>query len=178
MKRLLLILGTAILAAVPAGIPVVASAGPDNSAVAINTKDGNTVWRISMKVTRTNTNVLNTVNMALAYSSCTGCSTYAIAFDVVIDGNNPDVVTPENLAKAVNYECTECTTFADAIQFVIATDTPMKFTAQGHQELVTIRQDLKALRDSSYANLDELRAAVHAIAVRLAIVLRDDLVPQ
>jgi putative peptide zinc metalloprotease protein len=177
MKRALLILGTAVLTALPAGLPIAAHAGDDNGAVAINTKDGKTVWRISMKVTRTSSTVVNTVNLALAYSSCTGCSTYAIAFDVVLDGNNPNVVTPTNVAVAINYQCTDCTSYADATQVIVTGDTPMKFTPQGHKDLADIRHDLNALRHQDYATLDDLNAGVHALAVRLNYVVANELVP-
>src|SRR5256885_7541365 len=153
MKRALLILGTAVLTALPAGLPIAANAGDDNGAVAINTKDGKTVWRISMKVTRTSSSVVNTVNLALAYSSCTGCSSYAIAFDVVLDGNNPNVVTPMNMAVALNYQCTSCTSYADATQGVVTGHRPMKITPQGPQDPADIRHGPDAPRHQDFATL-------------------------
>jgi putative peptide zinc metalloprotease protein len=175
MKKLLLTIGATIMTALPAGIPIAAHAGGDNSAVAINTRDGKTVWRISMKVTRTSSDVVDNVNAAVAYASCTGCSTYAIAFDVVIDNNDPSVVTPTNLALAVNYQCTDCTTYADATQVVLTNGTPMKFTPQGHQELAAIRHDLNALRHEDLS-LDELIAQVDALGARLKAVVANELV--
>jgi putative peptide zinc metalloprotease protein len=177
MKRALLILGTALLTALPAGMPIVAQAGGDNGAVAINTKDGKTVWRISMKVTRTSSDTVDNANVAIAYSSCTGCSTYAVAFDIVLDGNDPSVVTPMNLAMAINYQCTDCSSYADATQVVLTGDTPMKFTPQGHKDLADIRHDLNALRHTDFATLDDLNVAVKALAVRLRYVVANELVP-
>jgi hypothetical protein len=166
-------------------VPVAAHAGDDNAAIAINTKDGKTIWRISMKVTRTNETVVNNVNIAFAYSSCTDCSTYAIAFDVLIDGNNPNVVTSENQAWAINYECTNCTTYADATQFNVTGPTPMKFTAQGRQELAGIRRDLNALRHGDFDCLwpvkgctNPLVPQVEALAERLNSVVANEVVPQ
>ena len=176
MKKLLLIVGTMIMTVLPAGAPIAAHASGDNAAVAINTKDGKTVWRISFKVTKTDSQVVNNVNVAFAYSSCTDCSTYAIAFDVVIDTNNPNVVTPTNLAVALNYLCTDCTTYADATQVVLTTGTPLKFTPQGHRDLADIRHDLNALKHQDLT-LDELNAQVRALAARLNWVVANELVP-
>src|SRR5437868_11114719 len=133
MKKIILVLGTLLMSALPAGVPIVAHA--DNAAVAINTTDGKTVWRISFKITRTNSDVVTESNIAFAYSSCTGCSTYAIAFQTVLMMNDPSVVTPTNMAIALNVLCTGCSTYADATQVNLTTDGPVHFTPEGNQEL-------------------------------------------
>ncbi len=174
MKKLILIVGTLLMGALPAGVPIVAHA--DNAAVAINTTDGKTVWRISFKITRTASDVVNQTNIAFAYSSCTDCSTYAIAFQTVLMTNDPSIVTPTNMAIALNYLCTDCTTYADATQVNLTTDGAVHFTPEGNQELAAIRHDLHALRHEDLA-LDDLAAQVHVLAERLNWVVATQLVP-
>jgi hypothetical protein len=176
MRKLLLIVGTFVLSVMPAGAPIVAHAG-DNTAVAINTTDGRTIWRIDFKISRTMSSVVTTGNAAVAISSCTDCQSYAIAVQAVLMMNDPSVVAPVNLALAENINCTDCIAFADAVQTNLTTDGPVHFTAEGNKQLVGIRHDLRDLADQQWTSLDALRDAVHAIALRLNNVIATELVP-
>ena len=176
MKKLLLILGTLVVSAVPAGVPIVANASGDSAAVAINTTDGKTVWRIQFHVVRDRTTIVNNANIAFAYSSCTGCQTYAISFQTVLDFNNATVVTPTNQAWAINYLCTSCVSYADATQVVLSTDTPMKFTPQGHQDLASIHSDLEMLRHEDLT-VDQLTTAVDSLSAKCVWVVANEMVP-
>ena len=162
IRNILITLGALAAVALPAGA-LPAYAGADNSAIAINTTDGKTVYRIAIKVTRNNTQVVTNTNIAFAYSTCTGCNTVAIAFQMVLETDNPIVVTPVNLAFAENFNCNSCTTYADATQAAIPTDGHAHFTALGNQTLASIRHDLEALRHDSLT-LDELAARVQTNA--------------
>jgi putative peptide zinc metalloprotease protein len=175
MRKLVLILGTVLMSALPAGVPILAHAD-DNSAAALNTTDGKTVWRISFQVSRSMSSVVDNTNIAFAYSSCTGCSTYAIAFQTVLGMNDPTVVTPTNLAVAINYQCVNCTTYADATQVVLTTGTNLHFTAQGNQDLASIRQQLEALRHANLT-LDQLAAQVNLLSQQLVWIVANELVP-
>ena len=63
--------------------------------------------------------VLN-VNEAHAYASCSNCVTVAVAFQVVLIMDNAQVVVPQNLSVAANYDCYRCITAAIASQLVLS----------------------------------------------------------
>ena len=65
--------------------------------------------------------VLN-VNEAHAYASCSNCVTVAVAFQVVLIMDDAQVVVPQNLAVAANYECYRCITAAIASQLVLSVE--------------------------------------------------------
>jgi putative peptide zinc metalloprotease protein len=112
----------------------------------------------------------------VAFSSCTDCSSTAIAIEVVLITGDASIVTPTNLALAYNFECQSCISIAEAYQFVFSTGGQVHFTAEGNQELAQIRRDLEALRKQDLTP-DELQARLEDIATRLIRVLRTQMVP-
>ncbi|MFL6003795.1 MAG: hypothetical protein ACJ72P_13390 [Nocardioides sp.] len=112
--------------------PLPPSAG-DNQAAAYNTTDGSTKYDVAFAlVWATGDEVLN-VNEAHAYASCSNCVTVAVAFQVVLIMDDAQVVVPQNLAVAANYQCYRCITAAIASQLVLSVeDTP------GHEQLLAL----------------------------------------
>jgi putative peptide zinc metalloprotease protein len=99
--------------------PLPPSAG-DNQAAAYNTTDDSTKYDIAFAlVWATGDEVLN-VNEAHAYASCSNCVTVAVAFQVVLIMDDAQVVVPQNLAVAANYQCYRCITAAIANQLVLS----------------------------------------------------------
>ena len=92
----------------------------DNQALAVNTADGTTVYKVAFALVwvEPGQNVLNT-NEAYAFADCHNCSTTAVAFQVVLIVGNAPVVAPENLSGALNYDCFACLTQALADQLVL-----------------------------------------------------------
>jgi putative peptide zinc metalloprotease protein len=182
VRKPLLVLLLALLAALgPAVAPAWADDGEggsrnDNAAVAVNLKDGASVFEFAFSVRQTMSDVIDHTNTAVAYSECEDCRTVALAVQVVLVASNPSVVTPENVAVAVNYECTSCETFAAAYQFVIGTDGPVQFTREGRRELNRIRQELRKLIRQDLP-FDELDARIDELMNRLRNVLDNELVP-
>jgi putative peptide zinc metalloprotease protein len=151
--------------------------GPnDNAAVAINLKDGASVFDFAFEVRQTMSDVIDHTNAAVSYSECEDCRTVALAVQVVLVASDPSIVTPENVAVAVNYECTSCETFAAAYQFVIGVDGPVRFTRAGRQELNRIRWELRKLIRQDLP-FDELQARIDELMDRLRWVLDNELVP-
>lgn len=150
--------------------------GDDNAAVAINLKDGASVFRFAFELRQTMNDVVDNTNAAVAYSQCEDCRTVALAVQIVLVASDPSVVTPENVAVAVNYECTSCETFAAAYQFVVGTDGPVTFTAAGRKELNRIRKELRFLIREDLP-FDELKARIDELMDRLRWVLDNELVP-
>ena len=92
----------------------------DNQAGAYNTTDGSMKYDVAFAlVWATGDEVLN-VNEAHAYASCSNCVTVAVAFQVVLIMDDAQVVIPQNLAVAANYDCYRCITAAIASQLVLS----------------------------------------------------------
>ena len=175
MKRRLIILVVALAGAIAfAGVPGAARA-QDNAAIAINVRDGTSVFRLAFSIKRVAGDVVDSTNAAVAFSSCTDCSATAIAIEVVLITGDASTVAPTNLALAYNFECQGCISVADAYQFVFTTGGQVHFTAAGNQELAHIRRDLEALRKQDLTP-DELQARLKDIVGRLVTVLRTELV--
>jgi hypothetical protein len=177
MKRTSII--TAALAAafcVAAGQPASSPAGAANIVIATNTRDGSSVFRVSLKIIRVNGDTVDTGNAAVAVGAdCNGCQTVAIALEAVLVNGEPSVFTPTNLAIAINVGCDNCETFASAYQDVLQTGGPVHFTATGNRLLADIRQDLHRMRHSDLS-VWELQARAQELANTLAYVLDTQLV--
>jgi putative peptide zinc metalloprotease protein len=170
---------TALLLAVVAlcGAAPAAALAQDNSATAVNTKDDSSVVDVAFSVKKVAGEVVDQTNSAVAYSSCERCQTVAIAIQVlIVMTESPDVVTPQNIAIAVNEECSMCTTMALAYQLVVGTGGPVELTPRGRREIDRIRRDLKRLEHSGLTPL-EIRDRTAALVNELRGVLARELVP-
>lgn len=175
-RRLLTILLAAVLGlGLSAGQPTLARAG-DNAAIAVNTKDGTTVFKVAFAIRQVMNGVVDQTNAAVAYSSCTDCASVAIAFEIVLVEGSADVVTPTNLAIAINENCSTCVAVAEAYQFVLGTGGLVHFDPEGNRILAEIRRELHHLRKEDLT-IDQLQARLDSIAARIADVLANHLVP-
>ncbi len=116
----------------------------DNQAVAVNTEDGTVEYDVAVALVWVTDGdpALNT-NSAYALASCTGCTTVAVAFQVVLVVGQTDVVAPTNAAVAGNRACLQCTTAALAAQLVVTL-----------QEMPT--DEVKAQIEAAMSKLDGL----------------------
>jgi putative peptide zinc metalloprotease protein len=97
----------------------------DNQAAAYNTTDDSTKYDVAFALVWAEGNEVLNVNEAHAYASCSNCVTVAVAFQVVLIMDDAQVVVPQNLAVAANYQCYRCITAAIANQLVLSVgDTP------------------------------------------------------
>jgi putative peptide zinc metalloprotease protein len=177
-KRLTVLILTLLLAVAFAGWRPSTAEAQDNVVVAVNTKDGTSLIDFAFKIVRVSRDVVDQSNAAAAVASCEECEAIAAAFQIVLVFSNPSVVTPENLALALNVECTECLAFASAYQWVLGTDGPAGFTNEGKERLSEIKKQLHDLEDAAEdMTLEELIAALEAIQAEIADVLATELVP-
>jgi putative peptide zinc metalloprotease protein len=96
----------------------------DNQGLAVNTTDFSTTYDVAIAmVWVTGENPVLSVNEAYAFASCIDCAAVAVAFQVVVIVGSANVVVPQNLAAAVNYNCFECITAAIASQLVVTVDS-------------------------------------------------------
>jgi putative peptide zinc metalloprotease protein len=178
MKRLVLLLaaGLALAAPAPAAAQGLGEVQRLGDAVAINTRDGSSIFRLAFHIVRTSQDVVDDTNVAVAFASCAECQTVAISIQAILIFSDPSVVTATNTATGVNYQCYLCDTAALAYQWLFTTGGPVHFTAEGNRKIAEIRRKLQALRDSGLSGA-ELQAAVDALMADLEAVLKNEVVP-
>ena len=173
-RRLLV---TLLIALVGAWHSPTAFASDDTAAVAVNTKDGSSVFRLAFSIKKVAGDVVDNANAAVSFASCESCRTIAISIQVVLVTGDPEVVTPQNIAIAINENCTSCETLASAYQWVLGTDEEMvRFSPEGRHAINEIRKQLRELGTSDLP-IDQIQARVAALMVRLGEVLRTELEP-
>lgn len=173
-RRVLLLGAVAIAGVLGAALPSPAAA-QDSGAVAVNTRDGSSIFRLAFNIRRVTDDVVDETNAAVAYASCEACRTVAISIQVLLVSSDPSIVSPENLALAYNQDCTLCDTFASAYQLVLGDGRRLRFTAEGSQAIAQIRRELRALRNQGLSD-EELASQLDAIVGRLKGVLDTELV--
>ena len=177
MRKLTLIFLMFVLAGGFALVRPADARAEDTAAVAINTKDGSSLFRLAFSIQRAAGAVVDNQNAAVAYASCSDCQTVAISIQVVFAIGDANVVTTENYAIAVNQQCTMCETLASAYQFVFGTGGPVHFTAEGNQAIAQLRREFQQLRqESENLTIAEIQARVDALLDRLYEVLKTELV--
>lgn len=148
----------------------------DTAAVAINRRDGSSVFRLSFSVKRVMGSEVDADNAAVAFASCTDCRTVAASIQVVLAMDDVDSLTTDNVAIAINYQCSECETLAAAYQYVFGNGEPVRFTAEGNRRLADIRRRLQALRQRDDLTLEQLAEEIATLAGEVAEVVDDELV--
>jgi putative peptide zinc metalloprotease protein len=175
MKRQLLAIVITVLIACGLSAARPGQAAADNAAVAVNTKDGTTVFKVAFAIRHVMSDVVTETNGAVAYNSCSDCASVAIAFEIVLVENDASVVSPTNIAIAYNQDCTACVAVAEAYQFVLGTGGVVHFDAEGNKTLAEIRRELHSLKKQDLT-LEQLQAMLDDIAARMADVLQNHLV--
>ena len=174
-RRLLtLVLASVFAFGLTTGAPTAAYGG-DNAAIAVNTKDGTTVFKVAFAIRKVMGDVVDQTNGAVAYASCSDCAAVAVAFEIVLVEGDPSTVTPTNVAIAINENCDTCVAVAEAYQFVLGTGGLVHFDSEGNKTLSEIRRELRSLRKEDLT-LDQLQAKLDDIAARIRDVLANHLV--
>ncbi|MCA1692776.1 MAG: hypothetical protein LC733_11480 [Actinobacteria bacterium] len=170
------IVRVALLAGLILTLPAMGSPAlaQDNSAVAVNTEDGSSLFKFAFSINRVAGDVVDPQNAAVAYASCEGCTTVAVAIQVVLVSGDPSVVAPENVAIAINDDCDLCVTMAMAFQFVFSTgDEPFHLTKEGKARLHEIKKQFKELKHADITP-GEMQARVNTLAQAVIDVLVDE----
>lgn len=176
MKRLTLFLLSLLLALAMAGVSPAAAwaedddddgnrSSKDNAAVAINTKDDSSIFKFAFSIRRVAGDVVDETNTAVAYNECERCRAVAVAMQIVLVAGHPSVVTPGNVAVAVNYQCTLCESLAMAYQFVIGVPAEFEFSDDAVREMSRIRREIRRLRKEELP-ISELRTRIDTLAER------------
>jgi putative peptide zinc metalloprotease protein len=178
LSAIIAIAVSSVLWAAPAAMADDLPGGDDNAAVAVNTEDGASVFRLAFSVRMVANGVVDQTNSAYALASCTDCQTVALALQVVLVWGDANVVVPENTAVAYNDQCVECLTYASATQIVLGFDGPVRFTDEGRRRLAAMYQALRDLEDQAGdLSLAQLNAAIQAAKTELVAILEEELEP-
>jgi putative peptide zinc metalloprotease protein len=145
----------------------------DNQALAVNTTDGSTAYDVAFALVYADEGSALNTNEAYALASCTGCTTVAVAFQVVLVLGQADVVVPQNLSGAVNYACIQCVTYALATQLVLTVSGPLgnDTTARLEELWEQIEAFAATIED---VPLSELQARLSAFEAQILGVVRAD----
>lgn len=171
-----LLLALLVAAAALAASPPVSAQSQDNTAVATNTKDGKSVFKLAFSVKKV-TGDVDATNTAAAYSSCEDCRTVAVAIQVVLISGDVGSVTPVNDAEAVNLACTECETLARAIQFVYGDGQELEFTKEGKKRLQDLKKEVQDLKKRDDLSIVQINAELTRIAYEVADVVENETQP-
>ncbi|MFP3712178.1 hypothetical protein [Puerhibacterium sp. TATVAM-FAB25] len=136
----------------------------DNQALAVVTEDGAVRYDVAFALVWADGDEVRNVNEAHAYASCSGCVAVAVAFQVVLIMDDAQVVVPQNLAVAANYDCYECITAAVANQLVLSVpgepgEEQLRALGAVWDELTLFAQDIGSY---SITEIDERLEAVKA----------------
>jgi putative peptide zinc metalloprotease protein len=148
---------------------------PDgNQALAINTSDGSITYDVAFAlVWAEDGEPVDTRNEAYAFASCTGCAAVAVGFQVVLIVGQTDVIVPENLSAAANYNCLDCLTYALASQLVLTLDGPLAEDSMA--QLTALWEEIAAYgRNIQNVPLSEIQAALASYKDQITAIIRAD----
>jgi putative peptide zinc metalloprotease protein len=147
-----------------------AATGDDTQALAVATEDGSVVYDVAFALVWAGGDTVDTTNEAYAFASCTGCAAVAVSFQVVLIAGQADVIVPQNLSGAVNYECIECVAYALASQLVVTLDGPL--SEQSAAELEELWAEIAGYGDTLQDRpLAEIADALNSYKARILDIL-------
>ena len=145
----------------------------DNQALAVNTEDGSVVYDVAFALVWVEDDTVLNTNEAYAFASCRDCAAVAVGFQVVLVLGQADVVVPQNLSAAVNYNCIDCLTFALAKQLVVTLDGPL--SDRGMARLKALWREIARFgRNIQGVPLSELQSRLDGYQDRVLEIIRED----
>ena len=145
-----------------------------NQSLAVNTTDGSVVYDVAFALVwaEDGEDVRNR-NEAYAFASCKDCAAVAVGFQVVLIVGQADVVVPENLSAAANYNCLRCLTYALASQLVLTLDGPL--SPEGMSRLNALWQQIADYgRNLQNVPLSEIQGKLSGFKEQIMEIVRTD----
>ncbi|MEO3934326.1 hypothetical protein WMO79_16140 [Micrococcaceae bacterium Sec7.4] len=170
--------GSAGTTAAPAWVfPFDQPAAPEedgNQSLAVNTTDGSVVYDVAFALVWADDGAdVTTRNEAYAFASCADCAAVAVGFQVVLIVGQTDVIVPENLSAAANYNCVRCLTYALASQLVLTLDGPL--STDGMARLNELWQQIAEYgRNLQNVPLSEIQGRLDTFKVQIMEVIKSD----
>lgn len=145
-----------------------------NQSLAVNTTDGSVVYDVAFALVWADDGEDVTArNEAYAFASCADCAAVAVGFQVVLIVGQTDVVVPENLSAAANYNCVRCLTYALASQLVLTLDGPL--SDDGMTRLNELWQQIAEYgRNLQNVPLSEIQGRLDAFKAQIMEVIKND----
>lgn len=146
----------------------------NNQALAVNTTNGSVTYDVAFALVWADDGQdVQTRNEAYAFASCADCAAVAVGFQVVLIVGQTDVIVPENLSAAANYNCVRCLTYALASQLVLTLDGPL--SAEGMTKLNALWQQIADFgRDLRNVPLAEIQDRLSAFKEQIVEVIKAD----
>ena len=156
----------------PFNRPLPPDAG-DTQALAANTTDDTVAYDLAFAMVWADEDQVTNTNEAYAFASCTNCAAVAVSFQVVLIVGDSEVIVPQNIAAAVNYDCVQCLTYALASQLVVTIDGPL--TEESMTALSELWAEIAAFaRNIASVPLSELQAALEEYQEQIKDIIRED----
>jgi putative peptide zinc metalloprotease protein len=156
----------------PFNRPLPPDAG-DTQALAANTTDNTVAYDLAFAMIWADEDKVTNTNEAYAFASCTNCAAVAVSFQVVLIVGDSEVIVPQNIAAAVNYDCVQCLTYALASQLVVTIDGPL--TDESMAALSELWAEIAAFaRDIASVPLAELQATLEGYQEQIKDLIRED----
>ncbi|MET3706544.1 hypothetical protein ABIB17_001160 [Arthrobacter sp. UYEF6] len=116
---------------------------------------------------------VDTTNEAYAFASCADCAAVAVGFQVVLIVGQADVIVPENLSAAANYNCLRCLTYAVASQLVLTLDGPL--SDGGTARLNALWAEIAEFgRNLQNVPLSEIQGRLNAFREQIKEIIQSD----
>ncbi|MCX8455985.1 M50 family metallopeptidase [Paenarthrobacter ureafaciens] len=146
----------------------------DNQALAVNTTDGSVTYSVAFAlVWAEDGEPVDNRNDAYAFANCSGCAAVAVAFQVVLIVGQTDVVVPENLSAAANYNCLDCLTYALASQLVLTLDGPLGDASR--EQLSALWAEIAEYgRNIRNVPVSEIQGRLTAYKEKITAIIRND----
>lgn len=146
----------------------------NNQALAVNTTNGSVTYDVAFALVWADDGQdVQTRNEAYAFASCADCAAVAVGFQVVLIVGQTDVIVPENLSAAANYNCVRCLTYALASQLVLTLDGPL--SADGMTKLDALWQQIADFgRNLRNVPLAEIQDRLSAFKAQIVEVIKAD----
>jgi hypothetical protein len=152
-----------------------ANAGGKNVVQVINRTDNNLKVDGRVQFNRINAPNAGPANLAMAYSQCAHCQTYAVALQINLISTSSNNVQPQNAATAANVQCDGCLTISRAIQYNISVDDPTNVPPEVNRLVAQMKAELAQVKASS-STVSEADARFDAVIAQfrtLANYLKD-----
>lgn len=145
-----------------------------NQSLAVNTTDGSVVYDVAFAlVWADDGEAVQARNEAYAFASCADCTAVAVGFQVVLVVGQTDVIVPENLSAAANYNCLRCLTYALADQLVLTLDGPL--SADGTARLNELWQQIADFgRNLQQVPLSEIQGRLNGFKQQIMELIKSD----
>jgi putative peptide zinc metalloprotease protein len=145
-----------------------------NQALAVNTTDGSVAYDVAFAlVWAEDGEPVDTTNEAYAFASCADCAAVAVGFQVVLIVGQADVIVPENLSAAANYNCLRCLTYALASQLVLTLDGPL--SDGGTARLNALWAEIAEFgRNLQNVPLSEIQGRLNAFREQIKEIIQSD----